>query len=301
MPTVTPRFQAMASVCELHLVGDHEAQLQRAAEAAIAEVQRIERVWSRYRPDSVVSHINAAAGTGERVVVDAETAHLLNFAAQLHTASGGLFDITSGVLRRAWDFKTGRLPEPETLAALLPLIGWPMVSWDGQSVALPQAGMELDFGGFGKEYAADRAHALLVAHGVRHGWVNLGGDLRVIGPQTDGRPWVFGIQHPRAADRGADTTLGHISLSEGALATSGDYERYFECFGRRYCHILDPRTGWPVQHWRSVSVVAPVCVAAGALSTIAMLMGDSAIDFLSGQNVRFLACNSSGAVVHEGL
>lgn len=297
----TPRlhlhFEAMASACELWLEGDNGAVLQRAAQAAQDEVMRIERQFSRYRSDSIITRINATAGRTERVVVDAETAHLLDFAGQLHSLSDGLFDITSGVLGRAWDFKAGRLPEPEALAALLPCIGWHLVDWDGHSVNLTRPGMALDFGGFGKEYAADRAHAVLCAHGVQHGWVNLGGDLRVIGPQRDGRPWSFGIQHPREAGQ----TLAHISLSDGALATSGDYERYFERFGRRYCHILDPRTGWPVQAWQSVSVVSPVCVAAGALATIAMLKGDAAISYLSAQGVRFLACSANGTVLHEGL
>lgn len=297
MPCMQVRFEAMASACEFLLDGDSEGPLQVAAQAARAEVVRIEQQFSRYRSDSIIARINATAGTGQRVVVDAETAHLLDFAGQLHTLSDGLFDITSGVLRRAWDFKTGRLPEPEALTALLPCIGWHLVDWDGHSVSLTRPGMELDFGGFGKEYAADRAHAVLLAHGVRHGWINLGGDLRVIGPQRDGRPWSFGIQHPREAGQ----TLAHISLSEGALATSGDYERYFERFGRRYCHILDPRTGWPVQAWQSVSVVSPVCVAAGALATIAMLKGEDAISYLSAQGVRFLACSANGTVLHEGL
>jgi FAD:protein FMN transferase len=151
-------------------------------------------------------------------------------------------------------------------------------------------GMELDFGGFGKEYAADRAATLLAEAGVAHGMVNLGGDIRVVGPLPDGAPWTLGVQHPRRHQELA----GQIDLATGALATSGDYERYFEHDGRRYCHILDPRTGWPVQYWQSVSVVGPICTAAGALSTIAMLKGPDGLDFLRGQGVAFLAIGPDG-------
>jgi FAD:protein FMN transferase len=290
-------FTAMASACELRLAGADEAALHAAAQAAIGEVRRIEQAYTRYRPDSIVSRINAAAGTGQAIEVDAETAHLLAFAAQLHAASDGRFDITSGVLRRAWDFRQPRLPEPAALAALLPLIGWGMVAWDGRSIALPKAGMELDFGGFGKEYAADRAHSVLASSGVSSGYVNLGGDIRVLGPQAGGRPWRFAIRHPRAEGQ----AVAHIELGDGALATSGDYERFIDVEGRRYCHILDARCGWPVTAWQSVSVVAPVCVAAGALSTMAMLQDATALEFLRGQRVGFFAVDAGGASFHEGV
>lgn len=282
-------FDAMGSTCEIRLDGDDEPALAAAARRAIDEVRRIEAKYSRYRNDSIVWRINAAAGSGRDVEVDGETASLLDFAAQLHALSGGLFDITSGVLRRAWDFRAGRLPEPDALQRLLPLIGWPQVTWRHRRIALPKAGMELDFGGFGKEYAADRAAAALVEAGLRHGFVNLGGDIRVIGPRADGRAWCFGIQHPRESGR----TLAHVELAGGALATSGDYERFFERDGRRYCHILDPRTGWPVQTWCSVSVTAPACVAAGALSTIAMLKGAKAPAFLATHQATFLAVDTA--------
>ncbi|MBY0468932.1 MAG: FAD:protein FMN transferase [Burkholderiaceae bacterium] len=285
-------FEAMSSVCEICLddaQGAGEPALAQAAAQAIGEVRRIEVAYSRYRTDSIVSRINAAAGGPDSVLVDDETASLLSFAAQLYALSDGLFDITSGVLRRVWDFKAKRIPTDEALHQLLPLIGWSQVEWTGQSIRLPRAGMEVDFGGFGKEYAADRAMAALHAAGQRHGYVNLGGDIRVLGPRADGSAWRFGIQHPRQDER----MIASVELREGALATSGDYERYFEHEGRRYCHILDPRTGWPVNHWASVSVTAPACVAAGALSTIAMLKGASALDFLAAQATTGLVVDTS--------
>jgi thiamine biosynthesis lipoprotein len=284
------RFGAMACACEVVVPGN-DAEARHAAHAAMAEVKRIEAKYSRYRADSVVSRINAAAGQGRATPIDAETAGLLAFADQLHQQSGGLFDLTSGVLRRAWDFRSGRVPGANALQALLPLVGWARVAWDEHQVLLPEAGMELDFGGIGKEYAADRAQAVLLRAGVRHGFVNLGGDLRVLGPRADGRPWCFGIQHPRQPGGLA----AQVELHEGALATSGDYERFFVTpEGRRCCHILDPRSGQPVAHWQSVSVAAPVCAAAGALATIAMLMGEAGAAFLRRQGVAFLAIGPDG-------
>ena len=290
-------FKAMSSACEVRLEGDDEAALSAAAQRAVGEVLRIERTYSRYRDDSIVSRINAAAGSSEPVEIDAETAALLSFAGELHAVSGGLFDITSGVLRRVWDFRAGRPPDAAALAAQLPLIGWQKVELGAASVRLPRAGMELDFGGFGKEYAVDRAATLLVEAGVRHGFVNLGGDIRVVGPRADGSPWRFGIAHPRVAD----ATIASVEMTEGALATSGDYERYFEHQGRRYCHILDPLSGWPVQFWASISVTAPACLAAGAMSTIAMLEGRRALDFLATRGATFLAIDTKLRTIDRGL
>ena len=291
------RFQAMASACEILLCGPVGPQAQAAARQAVAEVRRIEAKYSRYRADSVIGRINAGAG-GAAVALDAETLGLLDFADQLHRLSGGRFDISSGPLRRAWNFREGVEPEDAQLVPLLPLIGWQQVERDGTRLRLPRAGMALDLGGIGKEYAADRAASVLAQAGLQHGLVNLGGDLRVLGPQADGRPWLLGIQHPRQRE----AVCAHLALQQGALATSGDYERFFITpDGRRCCHILDPRSGRPVQHWQSVSVIAPLCSAAGALSTIAMLMGPAALDFLRDQQAAFLAISPEGQPIHQDL
>lgn len=283
-------FKAMGSPCQLRLVGGSEAALQAAGVIAIAEVRRIEQRYSRYREDSLVSRINAAAGTGRTIEVDAETAALFDFAAQLHAESAGRFDITSGVLRRAWQWGGSRVPSAAEIEALRPLIGWPQVHWDGRCIALPEAGMQIDLGGIGKEYAADRAAVLLAARGAAGGFVDLGGDIVVIGPRADGNPWRIGLQHPRQAG----ALLGSVELARGALATSGDYARFVKVGDRRYSHLLDATTGWPAGHWQSVSVVAPSCAAAGALATLAMLQDESAIDFLCAQGQPFLAVRHDG-------
>ncbi|TAG46928.1 MAG: FAD:protein FMN transferase [Betaproteobacteria bacterium] len=289
------QFAAMACDCELLIVADNELGARDAAVAAIDEVRRIEHKYSRYRADSVVAEINANAGGASLVSIDEETAQLIAFADQLFAASDGLFDITSGVLRRAWNFKNAELPSNALIAEMVALIGWHRVEHNAHQLRLPESGMEIDFGGFGKEYAADRAASVLIERGVANALVNLGGDVRALGHRGDGAPWQLGIRHPRVDGE----TLASIPLVNTALATSGDYERFVDVGGVRYCHVLNPKTGWPVQHWRSISVVAPVCAAAGALATIAMLKGTEALPFLREQGVSFLAVDAQGAVSTE--
>ena len=292
-PSFQTKFRAMAAENSLQLWSPDTTQVRRAADAAIADVHRIEAKYSRYLPDSVTTRINQAAG-GKPVAIDSETAALLRYADHCFRLSGGRFDITSGVLRRVWDFKRKppHIPDAETLAATTGLVDWARVEWGDHSIRLPQAGMEIDFGGVGKEYAADRAATICIEHGVRNGLVNLAGDVRVVGPQADGSPWRIGIVHPR---RPGEAIAG-IDLSSGSVATSGDSERYFELDGRRYCHILDPRSGMPVMHWQSVSVIAPLCVVAGSCSTIAMLLEAGGREFLDAQHVQWLGVAPDGGL-----
>jgi thiamine biosynthesis lipoprotein len=268
------------------------ARAAALAQRAIDEVLRIEAKFSRYRADSVVGRINAAAG-GAPVACDPETVALLRFADHLWRASGGRFDATSGVYRRAWDFRGGRLPEPAAIEALRPLVDWAAVQWSDTEVRLPVAGMELDFGGFGKEYAVDRAAAVLRAAGVAHALVELAGDLVAIGPRPDGAPWQVGIRHPRSPG----ALLATVPLADAALATSGDYERFIEHEGRRYGHVLNARTGWPQDHWQSASIVAPTCLAAGAAATLALLMGDETRAALVEGRLRGLLVDRQGVVL----
>lgn len=270
---------------EIQLYAPNPTRAQRVADCAIAEVRRIERRFSRYRDDSIVSTINRAAGRRE-VRVDTETASLLDYAAACNGQSGGLFDITSGVLRRAWNFASGKVPDQGTVTSLLGLVGWGKVIWERPRVFLPVAGMEIDFGGIGKEYAADRAASLCLGEGIEHGLVNLGGDLCALGPQPDGKPWLTGIRHPGHHN----LLLARLPLYSGALATSGDYARCIEHQGRRLGHILDPRTGWPAEGMQSVTVHAPNCLIAGSISTIAMLKGaHQGLDWLAEADLPYLA------------
>lgn len=284
-------FDAMASRCEIRLAAPDESAAHRLAQFAIDEVRRIEAKYSRYRADSVLSRITARAGN-DWTVCDDETLALLDYANTLFVKSDGLFDITSGVLRHAWNFREAELPKDDALRILCELVDWMSVQREGRSVRLPHAGMELDFGGFGKEYAADRAASALAAQGVEHGYVNLAGDIRVVGPQTQGQPWIIGIQDPRFRDG----IIASIAVSSGAVATSGDYERSFELEGRRFCHILHPRSGLPVNFWRSVSVLAPSALEAGSITTIAMLKQEQGVAFLERENVFYVAADQECAL-----
>lgn len=264
----------MASPCEVLADGATEPELRALTAAAAAEVWRIEDHWSRYRAGNVVHRINTARGAP--VTVDEETARFLDYAAHLHRWSGGRFDVTSGVLRRAWKFDgSDRVPAREQVRALLPLVGWDKVSWR-RPVLRMREGMEIDFGGIGKEYAVDRACALLAARTPHAVLVNCGGDLAASGPRRDKQPWQVGIASGVA---GAATPL--VRLARGGLATSGDAHRFLLKDGVRYAHVLDPRSGWAIAGGpRAVTVAAETCTAAGVLSTVALLHGAQAERFL---------------------
>jgi thiamine biosynthesis lipoprotein len=271
-------FRAMASPCELLVEGDDRRATRQALSIVAAEAERVERKFSRYRTDSVVSRINGCNGDLE---VDRETARLLDYAATLFELSGGKFDITSGALRRAWTFDgSDRLPAPEAVEEARRHVGWHRIRWRGGRVRL-EHGMEIDLGGIAKEYAVDSAaRQLAEALPGRSCLVNFGGDLAVTVPRGEGAIWRVGIED--AGIDGAARTV--VPLVKGGLATSGDTRRFLLKDGVRYSHILDPTTGWPVRDApRSVTVGAGTCTDAGMLATLAMLQGSGAERFLEAQ------------------
>lgn len=289
MQRVEHSFKAMGGPCRLRLEIDDDTTAELAIAAAVAEVQRLEHKYSRYLDDSLTSEINRAAGAGTPVSIDEETSGLLNYADTVWRESDGLFDLTSGVLRRAWDFRSGRCPDQSEIDALLPLVGWDQVQWNRDRVYLPQPGMELDFGGCVKEYAADSAAVQLRRHGVTSALVDLAGDMAAVGVPTGVSGWPVGIRHP--VDN--DNAVARVLLPEGGLASSGNYERCLEIDGRRYSHILHPRTGWPTQGLVAVSVLARQCLVAGSSATIAMLKPtDEALDWLDKLGLPWLAIDA---------
>ncbi|MGE0310578.1 MAG: FAD:protein FMN transferase [Lautropia sp.] len=284
------RFLAMASPCEVLVDGADDALAVAMARVAADEAWRIERAFSRYRDDNLVHRINTA--NGSPVQVDAELARLLDFADRCHRLSDGLFDVTAGVLRRAWRFAPGAAPPTRaSVAALLRLVGWHKVEWVDDVLRMP-AGMEIDLGGIGKEYAVDRALArmLALAPGAAPAClVNFGGDLRANRPPDARGSWRIGVESVAAAGArdGADAGGPLLELECGACTTSGDTHRFVLHRGRRYGHVLDPRTGFPVPDApRSVTVRGDTCTETGVLSTLAMLHGSEAEAFLDAQQVR---------------
>ncbi len=295
----------MAAQNEILIDGDLQTA-RLAAERAMTEVRRIEAKYSRYQPNSIVSKINSNAGL-QPIVIDEETVYLLNYADTLYVQSDGLFDITSGVLRRIWNFESQLIPTQQDVRALLPLVGWNKVQRADNTVQLPHLQMQIDFGGFGKEYAADRAATVLQASGIQRALVNLAGDTVAfdLNNSEQQQPWAIGLQHPRR-ERGF--AFASIPVTNGAVATSGDYERHFECDGIRYCHLLNPKTGWPIGFdangvfvetpLQSVSVVAPSCLVAGSLSTVAVLAaGKNGLDWLDSSGVQYAAVGPEGNAV----
>jgi FAD:protein FMN transferase len=278
---IAATFAAMASPCELLLATADEALARQLGETVAAEAWRIERKYSRYRADSFVSQLNK--GGGRPVDLDPETLLLLQFAARCHELSGGAFDITSGVLRRAWKFDgTSKFPAPDEVAALRERIGFGRLQLQGSRLKMP-AGMELDFGGIGKEYAVDRALAQVVQNFDGAALVNFGGDMAASRAPATG-PWRVGVERP--GQLGEARLL--LDFERGGLATSGDTHRFIEHEGRRYSHILDVRTGYPVENPpRSVTVAASCCLEAGMISTLSMLKGAGAEEFLARQGVTY--------------
>ncbi|MBY5991445.1 FAD:protein FMN transferase [Ferrimonas balearica] len=270
----------MACPCELLFDGIAPKAAQMLFDQAVAQVQAIEHKYSRYRQGNLCHRINQSQG--QPVALDEETVRLLRFADACYRLSDGLFDLTSGVLRRAWHFDgSDRLPEAATINALLPFVGWDKVRFDEKTVCLPR-GMELDFGGIGKEYAVDRVIQWMATHaGDGAVLVNLGGDIAVTGPRVGGQPWQVGIRQ--------GGSLGPtLTLAGGALATSGDTERFLLKEGVRYSHLIHPKTGWATRGGPGqITVAGKSCLQAGLLSTLALLHGREAEAFIQAQAVPY--------------
>lgn len=276
-------FRAMGSPCELLVDTDDENLACHLLDIVAAEAWRIEDKFSRYLPNNVVAKINSANGTP--VIVDDETANLIDFAVMLYELSDKHFDISSGVLRKVWQFDgSENVPLACDVAAIMSVVGWHHVCWQRPRIVL-QPGMQIDFGGIGKEYAADRAATSLANESSCACLVNFGGDLVVVGESRTHTGWQVGIEQP---DSGGAKAQKLIRLRQGALATSGDARRYVINAGKRYSHILDALTGWPVEDApRSITVAASTCTQAGMLATLAMLRGANAEAFLEAQDVQF--------------
>lgn len=266
----TTRFALMGGRAEVKFVDDRgHDRARRIARAVEDEARRIEVKYSRYRDASVVSEINRNAGRTP-VAVDEETDGLVKAALDLRLLTRGRFDPTAGALRRAWDFGSGRVPSAQEIEALLPLVDGGAVSRREGTIFLRRAGMEIDLGGVGKEYAVDRAAALLVDEGIRSAIVDFAGDVRTVGRRGDGRPWRVGVMDPRRPGR---CRLALRIPGEMGVATSGDYERGFVKDGVRYHHLLDATTGWPARGVSSVTVLAAKTFEAGRLASASFLLG----------------------------
>ena len=263
-------FTALGSPCEVQVYSESRIAAKKLCQELALEVLRLDRKYSRYRTDSVLSEINFSAGSKLGIKIDAETKSLFDHAKFCYEQSEGLYDITSGILRRIWNAKTAKIPQQKAIDALLPRIGFDRLEWNRSRLLLPH-GMEIDFGDMIKELAVDAVAKRGRKLGIQHGLVNLGGDFAVIGPQPGNQPWQVGVVNPD--DHNA--LLVKIPLSSGALASCGDYERKFEHDGKHFNNMLNPRTGWPCAGLRAASVAADKCLQAGAIASIALLRNEA--------------------------
>lgn len=282
---LTRSFRAMGSDCEFQLCFGGGSDSQFIFKCLQDELERLESKYSRFRKDSLLSQINL----GKEVTIDTETISLLEHAFNCFEQSEGLFDVTAGRLNSLWDFKKKKVPSQEEISYALSVTDFSKVSWNNGVLSMP-AGMNVDFGGIVKEYAADTLAVLAKKFGVRYGLINLGGDIAIVGNKPDGIAWKVGITDPR----GTETEIASIDIYSGGLATSGDYKRYFIYEGKRYSHILNPKTGFPCAGLRAVSVAANLCTVAGSIATIAMLKDEpEAIKWLNDLGVPFVAMDSN--------
>lgn len=264
-------FTAMATNCVVKFRLDDDRSAMEFAAEALDWVARFEARFSRFKPDSVISRINSAAG-GDWVEVDAETEHMLNLAGDLNQRTIGVVDASVLPLLNVWNWKQTRerLPDKDEVKAALELCGWRKIERRPGAVRLPKAGMGLDLGGFGKEYAVDYVARMARERGVRDALIDFGRDIFAMGGNGDHPFWHVGIEDGNQPGN----CWGGLAVSDQAVCSSGDYHRHFTHDGIRYGHILDPRTGWPVSNgMRAVTVVAPSCIEAGAYSTAVFVLG----------------------------
>ncbi len=272
--TVEPQAQSflmLGTVCKITI---YDNPSEDAFTAAFARLREIEQKMTLHSESSEIARINHNAGL-EPVVVSTDTFAVINKAVEIAKASGGAFDPTIGVLVQAWDIggDNPRRPSPEEIQSLLPLVDYRQVVLDEQnrSVFLKQKGMVLDLGGIAKGYAADQAAEVLRSHGVKQAIVNLGGNVLVLGLKPDGTLWRIGVQDPEQ-DRGAYAII--VQLEDTSLVTSGPYERFLVVDGETYHHILDTKTGYPVDSdFTSASIITRSSLLADALSTSVYALG----------------------------
>ncbi len=264
-------FQAMNTVCRVHFRTGNPGLAREVQGEVLDWGAWFEARYSRFIPDSLIGRINAAAGK-DWVEVDPETDALFNLCQEMIFFTRGVFDPTALPLIRLWNWKADPpvVPNAEAVAAAQELVGWRRIQRRPGAIFLPKPGMSVDLGGIGKEYAVDRVLTQVLQRGVNGVLVDFGADVRVAGEPPERGAWHIGLEDPK---KPGAVWVG-VAVTNHAVATSGDYLRHFMHQGRRYGHILDPRSGYPVNNGiLSVSVIAPHCTVAGILSTSVFVLG----------------------------
>ena len=282
-------LRLMGNRFEISVVDDAEETANQHIDAAVEEIRRIEKLLTTFDTTSQNNQINQYAGE-HPVKVDQEVFELIKRSKIISQLTQGAFDITYGsVDKRLWNFdqEMKALPDAETAARMVRLINYRNVIMDEKrgTVFLKEAGMRIGFGGIGKGYAAEMARRLLIQRGVKSGVVNAAGDLTVWGYQPNGKPWTIGIADPGSAKH----PFSYLDITDMAVATSGNYEKFVVIDGKRYSHTIDPKTGLPVHGIKSVTIMSPNAEIADAMATPVMIMGiHVGLDLVN--QVRGLAC-----------
>lgn len=274
-------FRALGTDCQVFFSSRSVARARDLRVNICRWMAWFEARYSRFQEDSLVSRINRSAGLAW-VTTDDETDALLKLCDWYHWTTRGIFDPTALPLIQLWEITAGRgaIPQNEDIAARQRLVGWSRIQRKPGSIFLPEPGMAIDFGGIGKEYAVDRVFEMAAEHGIDDILVDFGHDLRVRGEPPETGPWRIGLEDPLDPGR----CWGGVDLRDRAVCSSGDYFRHALVDGKTYGHIIDPRSGFPVDNGcRSVTVIAPTCTEAGILSTTAFILGHQAgMEFIEG-------------------
>lgn len=294
-------LKLMGTRFEITAVGANDSIARQAVQSGIAEIKRIESLISSWDSTSETSLINRNAGKGP-VRVSYELAYLISRSRKVSALTGGAFDISYGSMDRVWRFDGSmtELPSPEEISASVEKVGFEKVIVDlkDTTVFLRDEGMKIGFGAIGKGYAANRAREIMKAVGATGGLVNAGGDLICWGESPRNRPWRVGIADPRSKQ----DIIAWVDISEMAVVTSGNYERFIMVNGEKYSHIIHPKTGWPVKGLQSVTVICPDAELADALATAVFVMGKeeglSLINQLKG--VECLLIDDKGEIYTSG-
>ena len=263
----------MGNRFEISVVAQEKGWAGECIDAAIAEIRRIEKLFTTYDESSQVNQVNRNAGI-QPVKVDEEVLALIERSKKISALTQGAFDITYGSIDKSlWNFdrSMSSLPDPKTAKLLVRLINYRNVITDSTkcTVFLTEKGMRIGFGGIGKGYAAEKAKSLLKQKGIHSGIVNAAGDLTVWGHQPDGNPWTIGIADPNALSK----PFSYLEITDTSVATSGNYEKYVIIDGKKYSHTINPKTGMPVTGIKSVTIICPNAEIADAMATPVMIMG----------------------------
>ena len=266
-------LRLMGNRFEITVVNENILWANERIDAAITEIQRIERLLTTFSEDSQTNQINQQAGINP-VQVDAEVFALIERSLRISEITQGAFDISYGSIdKRFWNFdvEMKSLPDPAIAKQSVRLINYKniILNRPNLSVFLKEKGMRIGFGGIGKGYAAEKAKQLLISQGVKSGIVNAAGDLTTWGYQPNGEPWTIGIADPNVKNQ----AFSYLNISNVAVATSGNYEKYALIDGKHYSHTIDPKTGFPVSGIKSVTIFAPNAEIADAMATPVMVMG----------------------------